>query len=276
MTSPKKVNANRVNAKASTGPKSVLGKAVASSNATSHGILSRELLLPHENRPEFEELLSALITELGAVGTLERTLVERIAVAIWRQRRLVRAERQDIQKQNDASVDAKTDAGTPRSKLMLAPDAELLRQQLRCEPYVSNLDALQREVLMLQKIDHMTFQDYPKAFPLFSRIFPGLNQEEASKPFAVANLSEMYGSAAELQAKVLPAILAAQAENGRLKAEGAAQRNISTPSNTDSLARYQAALDNEWYKAMRAFREARQYRLRTLESVQNFETNPKL
>jgi hypothetical protein len=51
---------------------------------------------------------------------------------------------------------------------------------------------------------------------------------------------------------------------------------VSTPSNSESLARYQAALDNEWYKAMRAFREARQYRLRTLESVQNYETNPNI
>jgi hypothetical protein len=51
-------------------------------------------------------------------------------------------------------------------------------------------------------------------------------------------------------------------------------RAVSIPADTDKLPRYQAALDNEWYKAMRAFREARQYRLRTLDSVQNYETNP--
>jgi len=49
---------------------------------------------------------------------------------------------------------------------------------------------------------------------------------------------------------------------------------MSISTDTEKLPRYQAALDNEWYKAMRAFREARQYRLRTLESVQNYETNP--
>jgi hypothetical protein len=53
-------------------------------------------------------------------------------------------------------------------------------------------------------------------------------------------------------------------------------RSISTPSDTDRLARYQAALDNEWYKAMRAFREARKYRLSSLESIQNYETKPNL
>jgi hypothetical protein len=184
MTSPKKVNANRVNAKVSTGPKSVLGKAVASANATSHGILSRELLLPHENRAEFEELLSALITELGGVGTLERTLVERIAVAIWRQRRLVRAERQDIQKQNDATVDENNGADTPRSKLWVAKDPEYIRRLLRWEPTASNLDALRREALLLATTEHMTFQEYARTFPHFSRIFPGLAEAEAAKPLA--------------------------------------------------------------------------------------------
>ncbi len=57
MTSPKKLNANRANAQASTGPKTARGKAVASGNATRHGILSCELLLPHENPAEFDALL---------------------------------------------------------------------------------------------------------------------------------------------------------------------------------------------------------------------------
>ena len=66
MPSPKKLHANKTNAQASTGPKTAREKAAASANAT-----------------------------------LECALVERIAVANWRQRRLVRAERQAIQKQND-------------------------------------------------------------------------------------------------------------------------------------------------------------------------------
>ncbi|MCC6136593.1 MAG: hypothetical protein IT491_14705 [Gammaproteobacteria bacterium] len=33
------------------------------------------------------------------------------------------------------------------------------------------------------------------------------------------------------------------------------------------ISRYQASLDNEWYKSMRAFREAQSYRLKTIEQV---------
>ena len=274
MPSPKKAQANKINAQASTGPKTARGKAIAAGNATRHGILSQELMLPHENPAEFDELLSSLITELRAVGTLECTLVERIAVTIWRQRRLVRAERQVIQARNDAAADVGF-AGGVQSKLHLMNDAAVIRHTLNHEPYASNLAALEREVRMLGTLLHMSFAQYSEAFPLFSQILPPLTEAEASKPFALANLNEMYGTPEELQAKWLPAILDAQLAGAKLKSERAAMRAVSIPADTEKLPRYQAALDNEWYKAMRAFREARQYRLRTLDSVQNYETNPK-
>lgn len=273
MASPKKAHANKVNAQASTGPKTARGKAVASANATRHGILSQELLLPHEDPAEFAELLRALITELRAVGTLECALVERIAVAIWRQRRLVRAERQDIQRQNDSAADVGIANDKAQSKVVAMNDSAVIRYQLDHEPYASNLVALEREVRMLPTSARMSLAQYTQAFPLFSQIYPAPTEAEASKPFAETDLSKMYGSVDERQAMWLPAILDAQRAGAKLQAERAAMRAVSTPSNSESLARYQA-LDNEWYKAMRAFREARQCRLRTLDSVQNYETNP--
>ena len=272
MPSSKKVSANKLNALASTGPKTARGKAVASANAVRHGILSQELILPHEKPAEFDELLNSLMTELGAVGTLEHTLVERIAVAIWRQRRLVRAERQDIQQQNDSASDMETAHSLNESKVLSMNDPAFIRYQLGCEPYASNLDALAHEARTLLALENMTFAQYTEAFPLFSRIFPPPTQTQASSPFGNYSLNNMYGSVQERQAQWLPAILEAQQAGAKRQAE----RAVSTPSNSESLARYQAALDNEWYKAMRAFREARQYRLRTLEIVQNYETNPNI
>jgi hypothetical protein len=274
MPSPKKAQTNKINAQASTGPKTARGKAIAAGNATRHGILSQELMLPHENPAEFDELLSSLITELRAVGTLECTLVERIAVTIWRQRRLVRAERQEIQARNDAAAGVGIADGKGQSKLHLTNDTSLIRLTLNHEPYASNLAALEREVRMLPASVHMSFAQYSEAFPLFSKIHPPLTEAEASRPFAPADLNEMYGPPEDLQAKWLPAILDAQQAGAKLKSERAAMRAVSISADTEKLPRYQAALDNEWYKAMRAFREARQYRLRTLDSVQNYETNP--
>jgi len=275
MPSPKKAQANKINAQASTGPKTARGKAIAGANATRHGILSQELMLPHENPAEFDKLLRSLITEMGAVGTLECILVERIAVTIWRQRRLVRAERQDIQAHNDAAAGAGIAGGKEQSKLHLMSDGAVIRHTLNHEPYASNLVALEREVRMLPAMVHISFAQYAEAFPLFSQIYPAPTEAQASRPFAAVNLTKMYGAPEDLQALWLPAILDAQIAETKLKAGRAAMRAMSISSDTEKLPRYQAALDNEWYKAMRAFREARQYRLRTLESVQNYETNPK-
>ena len=97
MTSPDKAKSNKRNAQQSTGPRTAAGKTKSAANALSHGILSRDLLLPDEDEGQWAELLAQLMTELQPVGTLEQILVERIAVAAWRQRRLVRVETARIQ-----------------------------------------------------------------------------------------------------------------------------------------------------------------------------------
>ena len=61
-------------------------------NAVRHGILSRHLLLPWEERTEFDELLERLIAEHSPSGPTERHLVEELANIIWRKQRLVMAE----------------------------------------------------------------------------------------------------------------------------------------------------------------------------------------
>ena len=90
--SEKQLVANQKNAGVSTGPQTGAGKAVASGNAIRHGIFSSQLVLADEEPDHFHALVAALQNDLRPVGALELTLVERIAVSIWRQRRLVQAE----------------------------------------------------------------------------------------------------------------------------------------------------------------------------------------
>jgi hypothetical protein len=61
-------SANRRNAALSTGPKTANGKAIASANARSHGILSTALVLPHESQSEFDALLCPRQTMLRKAG----------------------------------------------------------------------------------------------------------------------------------------------------------------------------------------------------------------
>ena len=83
--SQRKIEANRRNAKKSTGPKTTLGKAISSWNSTRHGLLSKRLpFLVGRSKTHFTRLLSNLQQDLGPVGTLEEVLVEKIAQEYWR------------------------------------------------------------------------------------------------------------------------------------------------------------------------------------------------
>ncbi len=92
MTSDKQTQANRRNALNSTGPTTPEGKAAASQNALTHGLLSREVLLPGEDEATLVELSGRLRDELRPTGELEGLLVERVIAAAWRLRRLGRVE----------------------------------------------------------------------------------------------------------------------------------------------------------------------------------------
>jgi hypothetical protein len=96
MTTEKQIEANRRNAQKSTGPKTETGKQRASRNAAKHGLYAASVVLnsPHykEDPKEYNHLLASLIWELRPEGVLQHSLVHKIANALWRYKRLIRAE----------------------------------------------------------------------------------------------------------------------------------------------------------------------------------------
>lgn len=68
------------------------GYAIVRLNAVRHGILSRETVLPHESRQDFEFLLNELQNEYAPNGQTEKALVEELASILWRKRRVLAAE----------------------------------------------------------------------------------------------------------------------------------------------------------------------------------------
>jgi hypothetical protein len=92
MATPKQIAANRANAKVSTGPSTAQGKLRSSKNATLHGILSRELLVGNEDPTEYEHLLTGLVDDFTPQGVNEQMLVEKMAIALWKMKRLNAAE----------------------------------------------------------------------------------------------------------------------------------------------------------------------------------------
>ena len=91
-TSPARLAANRANAQRSTGPRTMAGKEASSRNATRHGLLSRQPLLPGEDPAELEALTRQLIEHLDPEAGVEELLVDDIVGVVWRLRRLARVE----------------------------------------------------------------------------------------------------------------------------------------------------------------------------------------
>jgi len=92
MTSERQKAANQANALHSTGPKTQEGKAAVRFNAFRHGLLARDVVLPGEDADGFEDLWNQVRADLSPVGPIEEFLVDRVVNAMWRLRRLGRAE----------------------------------------------------------------------------------------------------------------------------------------------------------------------------------------
>jgi len=92
MTSERQKAANQANARRSTGPQTPEGKAVIRLNALRHGLLARDVVLPGEDADAFEDLWNQVRADLSPMGPIEELLSERVVNAMWRLRRLARAE----------------------------------------------------------------------------------------------------------------------------------------------------------------------------------------
>ncbi len=78
------IDANRENAKKSTGPRTAAGKAASSRNRLMHGLRAQKHILLDEDPEEFLSLLRDLYDRFQPSGETEEMLVLRIASAHWR------------------------------------------------------------------------------------------------------------------------------------------------------------------------------------------------
>ncbi len=99
MSSAQRIEANRLNAQKSTGPKTPEGKAASSQNAVKHGLTSRKhILLPDEKPDEFHHELGTWLAHYGG-DPAQAALAERACTASWKLRRLDRQERAVLSEQ---------------------------------------------------------------------------------------------------------------------------------------------------------------------------------
>ena len=88
MATLKQFEANRRKAQKSTGPKTPEGKAAVSMNALRHGLRARTVVLPGENREEFNQLCDDLQIEWHPQSRTEQFYLEQMAVSQWKLTRM--------------------------------------------------------------------------------------------------------------------------------------------------------------------------------------------
>jgi hypothetical protein len=93
MTTPARLQANRRNARQSTGPRTPHGKALSSRNAFKHGLRSQSALLPGEDSGEFYDFLDRLGAEFPPASLSQELLLDQMAAAYWKLARLQRIEK---------------------------------------------------------------------------------------------------------------------------------------------------------------------------------------
>ena len=92
MTTLKQVEANRRNARHSTGPVTERGKQRSRCNAVRHGLTAETVIGALEDADDYKAFEAAVIADYDAQTAVERELVLRLASLLWRIRRATSME----------------------------------------------------------------------------------------------------------------------------------------------------------------------------------------
>jgi hypothetical protein len=265
-----RISANRINAQKSTGAITQTGKNKVSMNAVTHGLFSKKIVLDTENPLEYQSLLNQLKSELFPVGILEESLVERISVSLWRQKRLVKAETAYINLECQSKKIANVveheiypsyHSGRAISELDLVEiDYEHLQ---RCQAILDEHHDLGSSIP--STVDEVE-KDLPQMYRHLLQDANGNNITPEQYLQHYTALSDYFAVVVrycreQLQEAKQKELILDVAELIRNK------RAILPEKARESLAKYQVMLDNELYKAIKALREAQEWRLKFIPSV---------
>jgi len=101
MPTHAQIEANRRNARRSTGPRTPEGKAVASQNAVTHGLLSSQAVCPGEDPAEFDAFMAEVLADQRPRGAVQRMIVIRIAHLQWKLARVPYIESASLVRRGD-------------------------------------------------------------------------------------------------------------------------------------------------------------------------------
>lgn len=268
MTSIAQAKANQKNAKKSTGPKTLSGKAKASQNALTHGIYAAIPLLPGENQDQLSQLADDITAALRPADAVELGYVERIIIGSIRQIRLRDAEAAKLRISMSDHVIADRIGTFFRHPLALRAKSEHVSDASEqtyqffeavideYENYIKNrkpvsLLGIQENTphiyeLMISKAEEygVSWEDFAK-----DKVYPSkaLGEiKEAAKSF-IANNSHFH-------------------QAYQFKADMKIASRIPQGDDMALFSKYQIQLDTDIYRAMDALRKYRQDKAKIIEA----------
>jgi len=269
MTTPSKakIKANRQNAKRSTGPTSIQGKLKVSQNAITHGIFAASPLLPNENAEEFKNLCQGIADVYPAVDAIAAGLVERIILAIWRQKRLRIAEAAKLQISMTPEIMAEEISDLLRLPYSRRISAEAISQEQE--------DAYNYWKKVVEEFDRLNIKAAPSNLAQVSTGAPNVYyqlKQQALKSVAsydifmkspdkiIASLESIKKQAEDIIAnneiKHTAYTIAEKMKLAKL---------IPDSKNVDFLSKYQVQLDTDFYRAVDAYKKHLAWRAENLE-----------
>ena len=266
-TSKAQIKANRQNAKRSTGPTSTQGKLKVSQNAITHGIFATSPLLPNENAEEFKNLSQGIAEVYPPVDAIAAGLVERIILAIWRQKRLRIAEAAKLQISMTPEIMAEEISDALRLPYNRRIDAQSIsEEQEQTYDYW-------KEVLV--EFENMNIQAAPQNMAQVSTIAP--------KAYAQLKRDALDSVCTYPVFMKSPDKIIASMEKTKKYAEDFVKNNqinhtaytiaqqmklaklIPDGKNVDFLSKYQVQLDTDLYRAVEAYKKHLAWRAENLE-----------
>ena len=139
MSTTKQIEANRLNAQKSTGPRSIAGKAVSRFNALKSGIDAEAERLPDEDPKQLEALIAEYQARFDSSTPERRAMLDIAINAEWMLRRLRRGER-------ELWKCTYVDTVHPDSRIVNFGHPIYERVQRRINAYIRNYRAALREL----------------------------------------------------------------------------------------------------------------------------------
>ncbi|HEY1663355.1 MAG TPA: hypothetical protein VGI03_13130 [Verrucomicrobiae bacterium] len=268
---PAKIEANRLNAQKSTGPRTRKGKAICKMNALKHGILASTAIIHayefNESASDFQALCQEFYQSLAPVGPMEEALVDRIIMVLWRQRRLHTAESGEIAKTINEALSPEGPDHTDMLFLMSQNDPAIpplsdtvLSCKKVCEALKVVWDSIERAGLL-------EADEVKKYYQAVGRTYAHFIEEvmATQTKFAEDPQKARMGCAEPLQVRLKRELLAVlqgklrEAEsrlNDQLARQSAGQQAdksaamLPSPEALDKILRYETSLERQLYRAL--------------------------